>query len=259
MTRRDRLERKLDKREAWASGAQAQSAASFERAGKMAEAIPFGQPVLVGHHSEKRDRRYRGRIHSAMDRGVELSRKAEHHESKARGLATQLERSIFDDDPDAVERLEARAAESDRMAEQCNAINRVWRSGGHAAVLAQFGQKLADACQRHASMFACVASKPMSATSDRASARKDRERIRLIQKRRELAAQAAATESGVMITGSDSWVNVRFADKPERSVIDALKAAGFRWGGGAWMGYRSKLPQCVQALEQGLEQGRGAA
>ena len=37
-----------------------------DQAHEMASAIPFGQPILVGHHSEGRDRRYRDRIHNTF-------------------------------------------------------------------------------------------------------------------------------------------------------------------------------------------------
>ena len=37
----------------------------------MASVIPFGQPILVGHHSERRDRSYRDRIRSTEDRAVD--------------------------------------------------------------------------------------------------------------------------------------------------------------------------------------------
>jgi hypothetical protein len=41
----------------------AQARAKLDRADQMAEHIPLGQPILIGHHSENRDRRYRERIH----------------------------------------------------------------------------------------------------------------------------------------------------------------------------------------------------
>ena len=37
----------------------------------------------------------------------------------------------------------------------------------------------------------------------------------------------------------------RPGDKPERAVIDALKAAGFRWGAGSWSGRTENLPASV--------------
>ncbi len=41
---------------------EAEAGARLNTARKMAAVIPFGQPILIGHHSEKRDRNYRGRI-----------------------------------------------------------------------------------------------------------------------------------------------------------------------------------------------------
>ncbi|HAO14890.1 MAG TPA: hypothetical protein DDE71_04930, partial [Tenacibaculum sp.] len=42
-----------------------------------ATGIPFGQPILVGHHSEKRHRRTIEKAHRAMDKCLEESKKAE--------------------------------------------------------------------------------------------------------------------------------------------------------------------------------------
>ena len=35
------------------------STITYDRAKSMASVIPFGQPILIGHHSENRDRRFR--------------------------------------------------------------------------------------------------------------------------------------------------------------------------------------------------------
>ncbi len=59
----------------------------LERSDKMASIIPFGQPILVGHYSEKADRNYRAKIHHQMDKFVEESRIAENLEYKAKSSA----------------------------------------------------------------------------------------------------------------------------------------------------------------------------
>ncbi|MEE8059026.1 MAG: DUF3560 domain-containing protein [Pseudomonadales bacterium] len=46
--------------------ARQESQTVYKRAKDMAPVIPFGQPILVGHHSEHRDRRYRDRIHNTF-------------------------------------------------------------------------------------------------------------------------------------------------------------------------------------------------
>ena len=127
MTTRERLEAKLDRRQEWADKATARSQQHADTAYQMADAIPMGQPILVGHHSEKRDRRYRERIGGHASRSVEEAQKAQHHASKADGLERQLDRSIFSDDPDAVEALEAKveALETER-----DAMKRANAAGG---------------------------------------------------------------------------------------------------------------------------------
>lgn len=42
----------------------------------MIQAIPFGQPILVVHNSEKRDRRHRGRIESHFRKSAEAQDKS---------------------------------------------------------------------------------------------------------------------------------------------------------------------------------------
>ena len=56
-------EEKLEARRAYyerkAEEADAAGTAMWKEAHKMGEATPFGQPILVGHHSERGDRAYR--------------------------------------------------------------------------------------------------------------------------------------------------------------------------------------------------------
>ena len=66
--RQDRLERL----QAAAAKASAQSAATWQQASLMASIIPFGQPILVGHYSEKRDRNFRAKIEAKHRKGYEL-------------------------------------------------------------------------------------------------------------------------------------------------------------------------------------------
>src|SRR5687767_10130341 len=105
------MERRLERRQAWAGGAKAEAERRFDAAHNLASQIPLGQPILVGHHSEKRHRRHLERIDGSMSKGCEALQRSEHHAAKADGIEAQLERSIFSDDTDAVEQLRARIAE----------------------------------------------------------------------------------------------------------------------------------------------------
>lgn len=71
----------------------AQADAGFARAREMASIIPLGQPILIGHHSERRDRNYRARINSTEDRALEAHNAAEDTSRRAASAAnTQAHR-----------------------------------------------------------------------------------------------------------------------------------------------------------------------
>ncbi len=84
--RQEKADRKADRIDEWADKAEARGNALCNESRDMASVIPMGQPILVGHHSEKRDRRYRERIGNKMDRSIEESKKAERHRDRAAGL-----------------------------------------------------------------------------------------------------------------------------------------------------------------------------
>ena len=48
---------KADKYQVWAGSAETQAETASRRAFSLVEGIPMGQPILVGHHSEKRHRK----------------------------------------------------------------------------------------------------------------------------------------------------------------------------------------------------------
>jgi hypothetical protein len=55
----------------------------YETSHKATEGIVFGQPILVGHHSEKHHRAAVDKSWNAMGKCVELSKKADEYESRA--------------------------------------------------------------------------------------------------------------------------------------------------------------------------------
>lgn len=80
-----------------------EGAARIERGRKALSAIEFGQPILVGHYSEKGDRAYRNRATGNISKGIELSVKADRIQERADAVGTG---GISSDDPNAIEKLE---------------------------------------------------------------------------------------------------------------------------------------------------------
>lgn len=74
--RAERFEDYSDSREREAESARKQVAA-------IADHIPFGQPILVGHHSERRARKDADRIHDGMRRAVQLWETSEYWTRRA--------------------------------------------------------------------------------------------------------------------------------------------------------------------------------
>jgi len=64
------LHDKADRRASAAAGRQA-------AADQIANSIPFGQPILVGHHSERRHRRDLDRMHTNQGKALQLGREAD--------------------------------------------------------------------------------------------------------------------------------------------------------------------------------------
>ncbi len=129
MTFRERQERRLARRREWAAGREAKSAAAFDRAHNLSKDIPLGQPILVGHHSERRARRDAKQIEDSMFAGVDHAKMAERHDQAADGIERQLERSIYSDDDDAIERLEERIAMLEAERDRVKAFNASCRKG----------------------------------------------------------------------------------------------------------------------------------
>lgn len=246
MTRRERLERKLEKREEWAGKAKTRSDQRFNSARGITDHIPLGQPILVGHHSEKRHRRDLERSDNHMRKGCEELEKAEHHASKAEGLAVQLDSSIFSDDHDAIEQIEARIAEREAERARWKAYNVTCRKGNPDLSVLDEKQRedilsTARVCPAFMGRKGQVPSYVL--TNLGGNIRSDRERIKTI-KARAARAQRAEDAGGVLIVKSTrgDYCSVTFSEKPSWEIRRALKDAGFHWSGGTWNGCTSKLP-----------------
>lgn len=78
----DRQENRQTYYEEKAEKLKREADAAFSRGTSMASCIPMGQPILIGHHSEKRDRRFRARIDETFRRGCKLLDKAKYYANR---------------------------------------------------------------------------------------------------------------------------------------------------------------------------------
>lgn len=88
---KERAAERADRYSGYAASAAGRAEAAYSRASAIAEMIPFGQPILVGHHSEARHRRDADRIDAGMRKSVEEDGKAQHWQNRAQTAAHKAE------------------------------------------------------------------------------------------------------------------------------------------------------------------------
>ncbi len=215
-----------------AERASLEADATYRKARQMGEAIPFGQPILIGHHSEKRDRRYRERIHDTYGKAFSLQDKAKHYEQKAASVGTG---GISSDDPDAIEKLREELAQMEQAQERMKAANKAIRGNKtpetQLAALVADGFTEAQAAQLLEKDFAGRVGFPDYALkNNNANMRRVKDRIAELEKRRQ---RADVVREGNGFTyredTEENRVMFLFPGKPDHSTREVLKRHGFRW------------------------------
>lgn len=91
----ERAAARVERMEARAEKAEEGSTQAYNTAHQIGSFIPFGQPILVGHHSEKRHRRDIEKIDNAMRKSCEESDKAKYYEGRAESAQYTAEGAKF--------------------------------------------------------------------------------------------------------------------------------------------------------------------
>ena len=129
MSTRDRRQARADRLHEWAEKRGAKAEAAETTARDLADRIPFGQPILIGHHSEGRARRDADRIRGGFDRAAQDAATARDMNRRAVTIEAQMVGSIYSDDSDAIDRLQARIADLEAERDRIKAYNVTARAG----------------------------------------------------------------------------------------------------------------------------------
>lgn len=175
------------------------SEAAYASSRAIADNIPFGQPILVGHHSEARSRRDANRIHNYMSKSVELDKKAEYYANKVKNIENS--NVISSDDPEAVQKLKDKLEGLYKRREDLKAQ----KKAGTPIESFQFSNLSGN--------------------------------IVTVKKRiAYLEAQAKTPEVDLEINGTRVWVDkednrlkIEFTGIPSAEIRQELKSNGFRW------------------------------
>jgi hypothetical protein len=223
--KRDQMQKQLNKKIAWEEkqarkleryqdlakkNAEA-SVSSWKASDRAVEGIPFGQPILVGHHSENAHRRALKRCWDAMDRSVKEKEKAEYYENKVDNILNS--NVISSDNPDAIDLLTEKLANLEAKREKIKAFNKEARKNKTEQVpsysLTNLGQNIASVKKRieHLKKLAQVEEKEWTFGDNR-----------------------------VKLDPDENRVKVFFPGKPSEEIRTNLKRNGFRWSpyNGCW-------------------------
>lgn len=85
----ERAKQKAERYQKWAGIAAKKSNQYYEASNEGRDFLSLGEPIKIGHHSEKRHRALIERNHNRMRKSVEMSDKSEEHESKAEYWASR--------------------------------------------------------------------------------------------------------------------------------------------------------------------------
>ncbi len=104
--------------------AEQRSQVHYENQRKISSAIPMGQPILIGHHSEKRHRNDLKKIDNEMRKSIQESEKADYYRNKIDNIDNS--KAISSDDPQAIEKLQARIEKLEKAKVEVKARPHEW-------------------------------------------------------------------------------------------------------------------------------------
>jgi hypothetical protein len=235
----ERREARIDRLRSAADKARAESSARLGAADRIASCIPMGQPILVGHHSERRARKDQERIRANMRKGIDAADRAKVLDRRAD--AAEEGRAISSDNPDAVALLRAKLADVEADHARWKAalrpkLTREQRLRGEGPEIVE-RNLLAMGVPAISAEFIARMGGGAQLSNRAAEARRVRERIATLEAAAARPARAPETFGDVEIREEDNRVCIEFPGKPDDDMRTQLKRAGFRWAPsmGAWV------------------------
>ncbi|WP_089529205.1 DUF3560 domain-containing protein [Pantoea ananatis] len=215
--------------------------------------IPFGQPILIGHHSERRHRAVLSRSHRLMDKSCELSKTADYYENRADSVGRA---GISSDDPEAARKLAEKVTslkKSHAMMIEANKIVRLKNVSDEGKQEALFCLGYSDAMikeilepvyggQGFARYQLSLSNKAIKTAEDR---------ILAIEKAKTLSTEELSYNGfTVQNDTDDNRIVIRFESKPAEDVRKLLKRNAFNYSPsrkGAWV--RKITPNALASMK----------
>lgn len=236
-----RLEAKRDRLEERAEKKRNESDAAYKRSHELVEHIPMGQPILVGHHSERGHRNALDKSWSLMGKSFKLGEYADSLESSAANVGSS---GISSNDPEAIKKLQDKLNGLEKSQDTMKAVNKIIK-----------GKKLSDAekveqivkdrllTETHAQEImkpdfaGRVGFASYSMSNNNAEIRRTRQRLEDL-KRLHTIAPIDFENDDFSMSINNGQIVINFAGgKPNEETRQLVKNAAFKWSRyqGAWV------------------------
>ena len=261
MNRKEKQEARADRYRELAGKARCQSTEAYNQSHKMVEHIPLGQPILVGHHSERSHRNLLDRSWNTIGKSVKLEEKTEYFERKAE--AAENNNNIYLEDDDAVDRLQERIDALEKSQSMMKAANKVLRSKklNDVAKVEQlqgmgFSEEKAIELTKPA-MYGYGFPSYMP-TNNNARIRDAKLRLEKAKKLKETETKEyVINDVRVVENTEDNRLQLFFSGVPSEDIRDQLKYNAFRWSryNKCWQSYLnrrqiSRAKELLSTIEQ---------
>lgn len=246
----ERRQARIERYQAAADRLRATAATRYQTARQQMEMIPFGQPILVGHHSEAGHRAHLKRIDNNMRKSIEASDGAKELERRAE--AAEKNRAISSDDPNAPDKIRAKLEGLERLQQRMKdanaAIRKHKKAGAEAqvAALVTLGFDTSKAYSLLQPDFCGRVGFPSYATqNNNANIRRLKERLAHLEKLATVETKEivldAVPDVQIIQNAEENRTQIFFPGKPSETIRKSLKAKGFRWSpyNGCWQRHLS--------------------
>jgi DNA repair exonuclease SbcCD ATPase subunit len=209
----------------------------------------MGEPIKIGHHSQRRHERLIEKADNDMRKAVEHANTAEEYQRRAE--AAENNNAIFSDDPDAIKKLKEKLEGLETAHSKMKSLNAKYRKakGDIDKMDVSEDDKTAlrqarkDNERMYGGRMEFIPYRSYALQNSNAEINRIKKRIK------KLEAQSADETTEIVIgevkikdNVEDNRVQIFFPDKPNAEVISRLKRyGGFRWARSieAWQRHRS--------------------
>lgn len=240
----ERKEEKIQKYEDLANKAVIKRDELSNQAYNKMHSIPLGQPILVGHYSEKQDRKFRDSIDNDLSKISKESNKIQYYESKAESMKNN--KAISSDNPDAIKLLEEKINKLKEKQKTLKEMNKYYKKNKTMKGFDGITNEQAEKIDENLKNDPWLGGKPAPSyelTNLNQQIKNAENRIIQLKEIDEMQDEKFNFDLGYIHSNQETnRIEIYFDEKPNEEIRNKLKMYGFKWSpkAKAWQRLRNK-------------------